>query len=107
MLIGIILEWVGAEGELNSHAVVEGTENILKFNFFRAVSITTAFRTFLFAERNMTGVVYVDMKEFLLADTNFEEECPNNMPLEQDGAPHHSHPSSLGLVGSKIFKENN
>jgi hypothetical protein len=67
---------------------------------FFALSKQNMLGLIFFAESTVTGTVYLDMEEFLVPI--LEEEGPDNMLFQQDGALPHSHKEVTDLLNSKF-----
>jgi hypothetical protein len=59
------------------------------------------FRPFFFAEHTVTGIVHLNMMEEVLMPI-LEEEGPNDMLFQQDGAPSHFHKEVTDFLNRKF-----
>ncbi|GBM38285.1 hypothetical protein AVEN_17728-1 [Araneus ventricosus] len=77
-------------GSKNPHAIYEHERNNPKVNVFCVVSSSNVFGPFFFAEKTVTGVVYLDMLQIYLMPI-LKEGMLEDLIFQQDGAPCHFH----------------
>ncbi|GBM38279.1 hypothetical protein AVEN_17724-1 [Araneus ventricosus] len=77
-------------GSYNPHAIYEHERDSPKVNVFRVVSSSNVFGPFVFAEKTVTGFIYLDMLQIYLMPI-LKERMHESLIWQQNGAPCHFH----------------
>jgi hypothetical protein len=88
-------------GSKNPHQVIKHTRDSPSLNVFCVLSKQNAFWPLSFAECTVSGIVYLDMLEEFLTPI-LEEEGPDDMLFQQDGALPHFHKEVTDFLNRKF-----
>ncbi|GBL81597.1 hypothetical protein AVEN_93395-1 [Araneus ventricosus] len=88
-------------GSENSHAIYGHEKDNPEVNVFCAVSSSNVFDPFFFAEKSVTGFVYLVMLQIYLMPT-LKERMPEGFIFQQDGAPCHFHSEVTSCLNAEV-----
>ncbi|GBN63354.1 hypothetical protein AVEN_236727-1 [Araneus ventricosus] len=85
----------------NPHVIYEHEKDSPKVNVFCAVSSSNVFGPFFFAEKIITGFVYLDILQIYLMPI-LKDRMPEGFIFQQDGAPSHFHNEVTSYLNAEV-----